>query len=198
MSWLFAGLLGLSFLFGLLNGRMDAVSTAAVSDCAGAVTLTIQLAGVMCLWSGLMRIAQASGLTDKLSRLFGPLIRFLFRGLPAQSPAAKAIVMNLTANLLGLGNAATPLGIAAMKELEQIAPEKGTASDHMAMLVVLNTASLQLIPTTTAALRLANGSAAPIEILPAVWLASGVSICAGVFMAKILSRSYNRRVGRHG
>ena len=117
-------------------------------------------------------------------------MRLLFRDLPAGSKAAKAIVMNLTANLLGLGNAATPLGIAAMKELEKISPQKGAASNHMAMLVVLNTASLQLIPTTTAALRLASGSAAPMEILPAVWLSSAVSVLAGVVTAKLLAARF--------
>ena len=137
-----------------------------------------------------MRIAGASDLTGKLSRLFRPVMTLLFRHLPVDSKAAKAIVMNLTANLLGLGNAATPLGISAMKELEKISPRKGIASNEMAMLVVLNTASLQLIPTTTAALRLSNGSTAPMEILPAVWLASSVSILAGILTAKFLSSRF--------
>lgn len=139
MSWLFTGMLVLSFLFGILNGRMEQVSISAVNDCSNAVTLVIQLTGVMCLWSGLMRIAEASDLTGKLSRLFRPVMTLLFRHLPVDSKAAKAIVMNLTANLLGLGNAATPLGISAMKELEKISPRKGIASNEMAMLVVLNT-----------------------------------------------------------
>ena len=190
MSWLFTGMLVLSFLFGILNGRMEQVSISAVNDCSNAVTLVIQLTGVMCLWSGLMRIAKASDLTGKLSRLFRPVMTLLFRHLPVDSKAAKAIVMNLTANLLGLGNAATPLGISAMKELEKISPRKGIASNEMAMLVVLNTASLQLIPTTTAALRLSNGSTAPMEILPAVWLASSVSILAGILTAKFLSSRF--------
>ena len=172
------------------NGRMEQVSISAVNDCSNAVTLVIQLTGVMCLWSGLMRIAEASDLTGKLSRLFRPVMTLLFRHLPVDSKAAKAIVMNLTANLLGLGNAATPLGISAMKELEKISPRKGIASNEMAMLVVLNTASLQLIPTTTAALRLSNGSTAPMEILPAVWLASSVSILAGILTAKFLSSRF--------
>ena len=190
MSWLFTGMLVLSFLFGILNGRMEQVSISAVNDCSNAVTLVIQLTGVMCLWSGLICIAEASDLTGKLSRLFRPVMTLLFRHLPVDSKAAKAIVMNLTANLLGLGNAATPLGISAMKELEKISPRKGIASNEMAMLVVLNTASLQLIPTTTAALRLSNGSTAPMEILPAVWLASSVSILAGILTTKFLSSRF--------
>ena len=138
-----------------------------------------------------MRIAEQSKLTDKLSALFRPIMRLLFRDLAANSKAAKAIVMNLTANLLGLGNAATPLGIAAMKELEKISPQKGVASNNMAMLVVLNTASLQLIPTTTAALRLANGSTAPMEILPAVWISSAISVLGGIIMAKLLAARFH-------
>lgn len=192
MSWLFTGILVLSLLFGILNGRMEQVSISAVNECSNAVTLAIQLAGVMCLWSGLMRIAEVSDLTGKLSRLFRPVMKLLFWHLPADSKAAKAIIMNLTANLLGLGNAATPLGIAAMKELEKISPRKGIASNEMALLVVLNTASLQLIPTTTAALRLAAGSAAPMEILPAVWLASSMSILSGILAAKFFSRLFGK------
>ena len=192
MSWLFTGMLVLSLLFGILNGGMEQVSISAVNECSNAVTLAIQLAGVMCLWSGLMRIAEVSDLTGKLSRLFRPVMKLLFWHLPADSKAAKAIIMNLTANLLGLGNAATPLGIAAMKELEKISPRKGIASNEMALLVVLNTASLQLIPTTTAALRLAAGSAAPMEILPAVWLASSMSILSGILAAKFFSRLFGK------
>ena len=192
MSWLFTGMLVLSLLFGILNGRMEQVSISAVNECSNAVTLAIQLAGVMCLWSGLMRIAEVSDLTGKLSRLFRPVMKLLFWHLPADSKAAKAIIMNLTANLLGLGNAATPLGIAAMKELEKISPRKGIASNEMALLVVLNTASLQLIPTTTAALRLAAGSAAPMEILPAVWLATSMSILSGILAAKFFSRLFGK------
>jgi len=192
MSWLFTGMLVLSLLFGILNGRMEQVSISAVNECSNAVTLAIQLAGVMCLWSGLMRIAEVSDLTGKLSRLFRPVMKLLFWHLPADSKAAKAIIMNLTANLLGLGNAATPLGIAAMKELEKISPRKGISSNEMALLVVLNTASLQLIPTTTASLRLAAGSAAPMEILPAVWLASSMSILSGILAAKFFSRLFGK------
>lgn len=192
MSWLFTGMLVLSLLFGILNGRMEQVSISAVNECSNAVTLAIQLAGVMCLWSGLMRIAEVSDLTGKLSQLFRPVMKLLFWHLPADSKAAKAIIMNLTANLLGLGNAATPLGISAMKELEKISPRKGIASNEMALLVVLNTASLQLIPTTTAALRLAAGSAAPMEILPAVWLASSMSILSGILAAKFFSRLFGK------
>ena len=172
---------------------MAAVSTAAMNGCGQAVELALSLAGTICLWSGVMGIAEKSGLTDVLSRMFRPVNRFLFRGLSPDSPAIKAVSMNMAANLLGLGNAATPLGLAAMKELARENPEPGTASQAMVTFVVLNTASLQILPTTNAYLRLAAGSKEPMEILPAVWLASTVSICVGVFMSRALRGRKQRR-----
>lgn len=188
MSYIFGGLITLSVVFGVLTGRMQAVSTAVLEESANAVALLIKLAGMMCFWSGMMEIAKKAQLTQKLSACFRPVFRLLFRELHPNSKAANAIVMNLAANLLGLGNAATPFGIIVMKELSALSSEKTTATNAMAMFVVLNTASLQLVPTTVAALRLANGSAAPMEILPAVWLSSGVSVLAGVLMCIFLCK----------
>ena len=176
----------LSIITGAAGGTMAAVSTAAMNGCGQAVQLVISLAGTICLWSGVMGIADRSGLTDALGRAFRPLNRLLFRELDPDGPAVKAISMNMAANLLGLGNAATPLGIAAMKELEKVNRRPGTASQAMVTFVVLNTASLQLLPTTNAYLRLAAGSKEPMEILPAVWLASTVSIVTGVLMTRLL------------
>ena len=195
MSYLFFLMIALSVLFGALTGRIEAVSLAAMSECGRAVELVISLMGVMCLWSGLMQVAESSHLTEKLSHAFSPLIRRLFRGLDPDSAAGKAICMNLTANLLGLGNAATPLGITAMKELDELNHRSPTASSHMILFVVLNTASLQLIPTTTATLRLQAGSTEPFAILPAVWVASIASVLAGVIAAILPDRSRRRRHG---
>lgn len=186
MKWIFAGLILLSVLFGALNGRMDAVSAAALQECGEAIELTLSLAGSMCLWSGLMKIADRAELTSKISRLFSPVIRLLFRGLDHTGAAARAITLNISANLLGLGNAATPLGIAAMKELDKLNPEKGCATDHMVLFVVLNTASMQILPTTTALMRQNTGSPAPLDILPAVWIASLVSVLSGIVAAWLL------------
>lgn len=177
----------LAVLFGIVTGRMNDVSRAAISSCGEAVQLTITLLGAMCLWSGLMKVADKAGLTLKLSRLFAPVIRLLFEGMDHRSQAARAITLNISANLLGLGNAATPLGIAAMREMEKESAG-GVATNNMAMFVVINTASLQLIPTTTAVLRQAAGSARPLDIMPAVWVASLVSVSMGVLAAKLLSK----------
>lgn len=188
MSWVFGGMIFISIIFSLLSGRVMDVSTAALNESGKAVQLVITLTGTICLWSGLMQIADRSGLTKTISRMMSPITSLLFRGMDKNSPAAKAISMNLTANLLGLGNAATPLGITAMREMEKELHGKTSASNHMVTFVVLNTASLQLVPTTTAMLRLNAGAAAPLDILPCVLVSSLISVSSGVLCAKILSR----------
>lgn len=187
MSFVFLGMIFLSVAFGFLTGRMGEVSNAALDGGMQAVMLCLKLMGAMCLWSGAMKVAERSGLTKRLAALLSPLLRLLFRGVRPGSKAAQAISMNMIANFLGLGNAATPLGIAAMKELAKDSPETGTASNDMVAFVVLNTASIQLIPTTIATLRLAHGSASPMEIMPAVWLCSLLSVTVGVVTAKVLA-----------
>ena len=158
MSYIIGGMILLAIITGTAGGNMSAVSTAAMNGCGQAVQLVISLTGTICLWSGVMGIADRSGLTGALSRAFRPLNRFLFRELDPDGPAVKAISLNMAANLLGLGNAATPLGLAAMKELEKVNRHPGAASQAMVTFVVLNTASIQLLPTTNAYLRLAAGS----------------------------------------
>ena len=186
MSYLMGGMILIAVVGGWIGGNMAEVSTAAMSGCGQAVQLAFSLAGTLCLWSGVMSVAEKSGLTALLCRAFRPLNRLLFRELDPEGPAARAISMNLAANLLGLGNAATPLGLAAMGELDRQNPRPAAASRAMVTFVVLNTASLQLIPTTNAYLRLEAGSREPMEILPAVWLASLVSITVGVAAARLL------------
>ncbi|MBC8571028.1 nucleoside recognition domain-containing protein [Zongyangia hominis] len=195
MTWIFCVMIGLSFLFGALTGRMPQVSQAAISSCSEAVKLVITLLGTMCLWSGLMKVADECRITDGLAKLFSPINKHIFKGLDQKSKAAKAICMNMAANLLGLGNAATPLGMAAMRELEKLSPDKTMASDHMVTFVVLNTASLQLIPTTIAALRLEMGAKAPLDILPAVWVTSLSSIVVALLAARFFGM-FTRPKGR--
>ena len=187
MSYIISGMILLAILTGGIGGNMAAVSTAAMNGCGQAVQLVISLTGTICLWSGVMRVADRSGLTDAMSRMFRPITRFLFRELSEESPAMKAISMNMAANLLGLGNAATPLGLAAMKELEKENRRAPAASQAMVTFVVLNTASLQLLPTTIAGVRAALGAQSAFDILPAVWLASSVSIGVGVLMTRLLA-----------
>lgn len=188
MNALFVGMIGISVLFGMLTGRMDAVSAAAVSSCGKGVELVFSLLGTMCLWSGVMEVAKQAGLTQILSRWFSPVTKRLFPEIRPHGKAMEAISMNLAANLLGLGNAVTPLGIAAMEELKKEQHASSKATNAMALFVVLNTASLQVIPTNLILLRAQAGSQNPAELIPAVWLASLASILVGVIAAKILER----------
>lgn len=198
MKFVFGGLIVLSVIIGFIRGDAAAVSDAAISSCADAVTLCLTLCGIICLWSGIMRIAQASGLTEAIAKILSPLLKKLFKGISLSGKAMQYIVLNITANLLGLGNASTPFGIAAMKALEEEEKTSVYAGDNMILFVVLNTASLQLIPTTAAALRLKAGSAAPMEILPAVWAVSAVNAVLTVTAAKIMASVSRKRRGRNG
>ena len=195
MKWVFAGLILLSVVFGAGSGRMGEVSAAAIRSCSDAVTLTLQLAGSICLWSGLMKVAERAGVTRWICRLLRPVTRLLFREVPKDSPALSAISMNITANLLGLGNAATPLGIAAVKLLAAERPPqlRQDASVPMITFVVLNTASIQLLPTTIALLRLENGAADPLDVLPAILVCSVCSLAAGLVLVRLCAWASRRR-----
>ena len=195
MKWVFSALILSAIIFAAVSGDISNVSEAALRESSNAVTLAISLAGVICLWSGIMRVAQKAGITEMLASAFRPVLSRLFRGINAKGKAMQYIVLNLTANLLGLGNASTPFGIAAMKELEREEGSSVYATDNMILFVVMNTASLQLIPTTVAALRLKNGSADPMEILPAVWIVSSLTLITVVIITKSLSKLTRVRGG---
>lgn len=184
-----------AIICGIFTGRLPEVSAAVLGRASDAVTLAITLCGIMCLWSGLMRVAEEAGAVKLLSSALSPVVSLLFKGLEKGGRAAQMISMNLSANILGLGNATTPLGIRAMEAIrqEEGSPQDGTASDNMIMLTVLNTASLQIIPATAAALRAARGAARPMEILPCVWIVSAYSLAAAVGAAKLLARLSGRR-----
>ena len=188
LNYIWAALMLLSILCAALTGRMEALSGAILSGAADAVTLVVSMAGMLCLWTGLLHIAEEGGVTAALSRALSPVTRRLFPGLPPQSPALRAVCSNLTANVLGLGNAATPLGIAAMRELQKVSATPYEADRRMVFFVVLNTASVQLLPTMTGALRAQWGSRSPFDIVPAVWLASAGSLAVGLFTAWLLER----------
>lgn len=186
MAWVWTIMVVLSLVFGLATGQMAAVGKAALEGAERAVELCIAMAGVICLWTGVMEIMSRCGLTEKLAKCFRPLLRRLLPRASRDTEALAAVSANLSANLLGLGNAATPLGIRAARRMARGC--EGVASDELCRLVVLNTASIQLLPTTVAGVRAACGSAAPFDILPAVWLASILSVTAGLLMARLLSR----------
>ena len=186
MTILWTGMAACALMCGLLTGRGEAVAAAAMEGAAGAVELALSMAGVLCLWSGVMEVMRQAGLADGLSRLLGPVLRRLFPQSTDDRETMDAVAANVSANLLGLGNAATPLGLEAARRMARRSP--GTASDDLCMLVVCNTASIQLIPATVASVRAAAGSAAPFDILPAVWLASGLSVGVGILTCRALAR----------
>ena len=186
MAWIWTGMAVLSILCGLATGRGDLVAAAAVEGAQTAVELCVSIAGMLCLWTGVMEIMRRSGLAEGLSRLLRPVLSLLFPQVSGDRGVMDSISANVSANLLGLGNAATPLGIEAVRRMERKSP--GTASDAMCMLVVCNTASIQLIPTTVASVRAAAGSSSPFDILPAVWLASALSVGVGIAACKLFAR----------
>lgn len=175
-----------SVVCGMAGGRMAQVSAAALEGARAAVELCISLAGVLCLWSGFMELLKQCGLERKLAALFRPLMRRLLPQASRDAETMAAVSGNLSANLLGLGNAATPLGIRAARLMALGA--EGRATDELCRLVVLNTASVQLLPTTVAAVRAGCGSAAPFDILPAVWVSSILSVSVGLLAARLLER----------
>lgn len=183
-----------SLLTAAFGGNMGDVSAAIIGKSSDAVELAISLCGVLCFWSGLMRVAERAGLVKGLSRLLSPFVSRLFRGVKRGGKAAGLITMNLAANVLGLGNASTPLGLAAMKAIAEESRFDGvSATDDMIMLAVLNTASLQIIPATAAALRSANGAERPFDILPCVWIVSVYSAVVAVTAAKVMCAAARRR-----
>lgn len=175
----------LSIVSALLNNCTKVLGTSVLEGAASAITVSLSLAGSLCLWSGLLRVMERAGLTARLSQLLAPLLSRLFPETARDPEAMGHISANVSANLLGLGNAATPAGIAAAKRMRQLSGSD-TASHELCRLIVLNTASIQLLPTTVAAVRAAAGCENPFDILPAVWLTSVCALAAGLVAARIL------------
>lgn len=180
MKWVFSLMIIFAVIISLLTGNIKFVSNCILDSGKSAINLALVIMGSMAIWGGFMRILDKSGLTSKLTYIFKPISKILFPDLNVNGKAYKAICMNITANILGLGNAATPLGIEAMQELEKEEKTDTVASRNMVMFTVLNTASIQLIPATVATLRLEYGSQEPMEILPAVLSTSLIALFAGV------------------
>ena len=172
----------ISIFFAIISGNLENVNLSIVSSTEDAVSLTLTLIGTTCLWSGLIEIASNTSIIDYLKKLLNPIIKVLFPNINIK--ASEKVTMNIIANILGLGNAATPLGLKAMEELQKENNNKDTLSDNMMMLIVLNTASLQIIPTTVIAIRSSLGSQNPSKIIFPVWIST---ICAA-FMAIIFCK----------
>ena len=190
LSWIWLGMMGASLLYGCLTGRAGTLLPAALDGASSAVSLSLRLMAGYLFFCGLMEIMKELRLPEKLARLLRPFLRLVMPTLQGEE-ARQAVTLNLTANLLGLGNAATPMGIRAACRMAR--GTEGVASDELCRLVVLNTASIQLLPTTVASIRAVCGSAAPLDILPAVWVSSLLSVTAGLAAAKLLERLGRRR-----
>ena len=175
----------LALLCGAITGRLEAVTAAVGTGAAEAVSLAIGIAGLMCFWSGIMELLQASGVATKLSRILMPLLRPLFGRAASDRQAMEAVSANVTANLLGLSNAATPLGLQAVDRLYTLEGRRG-APDSVLTLIILNSASIQLIPSTVAAVRAACGAVAPFDIMVPVWGASIASVAVVLLCGRVL------------
>ena len=187
MNYIWAGMIILSLVFSLFSGNVQTLSNALTQGANSAVEMTLGILGIMCFWSGIMEIGKRSGVTLALSKLLRPVLKVVFPDIDAESEAMSYISLNVSANLLGLGNAATPFGLKAMKELKKLSKDGDRATDSMLVFVVMNTASVQLLPTTIAAYRGQYGSENPFDILPCVWVTSLVALWVGIGVAKLFS-----------
>lgn len=187
MSRIWSVLMLLSCLCAILTGQTAELSASVLEGASAGVRLCISLAGPICLWSGISRLMEAAGTTSALSRAMAPFLRRLFPQGWSDREAREALCGNVSANLLGLGNAATPLGLRAVRRLRQLSGQED-ASDELCRFIVLNTASIQLLPTTAAALRAGLGSDSPMDILPAVWVTSVLALTVGLSAAWLLRK----------
>ena len=188
LNYIWGGMILISLIVSLFTGQVEQTAAAAVTGAASAVETCFALLGIMCLWTGLAKIGERAGLVKVMARLLRPLTNLLFPKLDPDAPARGSIIMNVVANLFGMGNAATPLGIKAMGDMHQLNRRRSTASNEMCMFVVLNTASIQLIPTTLISLRQTYGSAAPGEVIVPIWIVSVCALTVGITAAKLFER----------
>lgn len=190
LNYIWFGLMAIALVVAAINGTAEAVTKGAVESATGAVQIAIGLVGIMTLWLGMMRVAEAAGLVSLVGRALRPVLRWLFPEVPAEHPAAGAIVLALAANMLGLNNAATPLGIKAMEELQTLNPDKGTATNAMVTLMAVTTAGVQLIPASMIGILAAAGSSNPTVIIAPTILATFIGTVAAIIAARLLERFY--------
>ena len=208
MNFVWIGLIVLAFVFGALNGKLDAVVNAMLTSSHRAVEVAFSLIGIMAFWLGIMKIAEKSGLVEWFSKLISPVVRLVFNELPKNSPAISDIAMNFTANALGLANAATPFGIKAMEDLqeERIAratregrgekEDKEVATNSMCTFLGMNTAGFQLVPTTVLALLVAAGAKNPTEIIIPTMIVTTIAFVFAIVMSKILQRFFKEEASK--
>lgn len=183
----------ISYIYAIFKGNVEQINNSIFNSTSNAVELSITFLGTICLWNGIMKIAQNTSIILKLTRKMKPIINFLFPEIKENEKAKQEISMNIIANILGLGNAATPLGIKAMKTMQEENANKDTVSNSMAMFIVLNTASLQLIPTTVIAIRASLNSTNPTQIILPVWGATIIAAIAGITATKIFIKKERKR-----
>ena len=188
LNYIWGGMMLLSLVISVFTGRVEQTAAAAAAGAGAAVESCISLLGIMCLWTGLAKIGERAGITEFFSKALRPITKFLFPSLKPDSPALGAIIMNIVANLLGMGNAATPLGIKAVRELNRLNRNRSTASNEMCMFVVINTASIQLLPTTLISMRQSFGSSNAGAVIVPVWIVSICALVVGVTVAKLLEK----------
>ena len=180
----------ISFIYAILNGRVAEVNNSVFDSTKSAVDLSISLLGTTCLWTGIMQIASNTKIVKHLSKLLNPIMKKLFPDIKKEEKVHKEITMNIIANIMGLGNAATPLGLKAMKSMQKKNDDKNKLSNSMCMFIVLNTASIQLIPTTVIAIRSSLGSNNPTAMIVPVWIATICAAVVAVFSAKLLMKKF--------
>ena len=196
MNYIWAIMILFSFVSAIFNGGMQSLSDAVIGGGQSAIDLCISLTGMMCLWGGIMNVAQQSGFTVLISRILSPVFRVLFKNVKKNSDTAQAVSMNVTANLLGLGNAATPLGLEAIKRMQKDNFNKNVATNDMTIFVVMNSSAMRIIPTTVAMMRSKYNSLSPMEIMPATWVCTAMSLTVGICVSKILGKILDAKDGR--
>ena len=183
----------ISFSYAIFFGNLNSLNAEIFSSLENAIKLSINLLGTICVWNGIMQIASKTSVIDKLTSFLKPIIRYLFPDLKKRPKIQKEISMNMIANILGLGNAATPLGLKAMKSMQEENEDKDVLSDSVAMFIVINTASIQIIPTTVIAIRNSLGSENPTSIVFPVWIATICAAISGIVAVKILIKVTKKR-----
>jgi spore maturation protein A len=188
INWIWLGLIVFGVVIAAATGRMDVLTKAVFDAAKTAVELCIGLIGIMALWLGMMRIAEQAGLTAILGRILRPIMVRLFPDVPADHPAMGSMISNIAANMLGLGNSATALGLKAMQDLQSLNPDKETATDAMVIFMAINTTAITIIPATVIALRVSAGSTNPTSIIGTTLIACSTATVVAVTSAKLLQR----------